>query len=714
MIFLSMSQGPPALSFEGELEKGWEGVCQGVVDKVVEKEDSCEIHLKAAVFQRKEDMNLYSLGKILIYSDIIEVYPGNKIMAGGMLKNFQKPNNPGEFDSHYYYKSKGFSARFTSREITIVSPDKNYIKWGLFFLRSRLSAVYDRWLPKDKAGILKAMFLGDKEDLDEDIKELYARNNLGHILAISGLHISIIGLGAYKLILKLFRHKRAAALGGMAFGLIYGLMTGFGISASRAVVMMLLSFLAVLAGRTYDLISALCLGGSLILLLHPLEIRNAGFLLSFGAVGGIGLVNPVLSGLFDWDKWEERISKKAAGCMKGLLASISVQLATIPIVLYFFYEYPLYGIVINLFVIPLLSLLAGLSIGAGLIGCIFLPAAGILAGGIYYILEFYEILCRGFSKLPYSLLTVGKPQISFLLFYYGILAAVLVLCRFVKKPFVLSGLVFLLFLPVRADNPGLIVSFLDVGQGDGIYMETKEGLHMLVDGGSSDRGKLGRYTLEPFLKSMGVNTLDYVFLSHLDSDHTSGIMELIEDNRGIYIGRLVLPKGVVKDEAYEELTALCQKKGIAVSYIKEGGILSLGPLSIRCISPLDNNGGEDRNENSMVLEVCYGNFSMLLTGDLGEGENSLWDRMGQERYTVLKAGHHGSKFSTSAEFLDRVNPDISVISCGEGNRYGHPHKEVLDRLAKAGCPFVLTQEAGAVAITTDGVDFDLDYFHETR
>lgn len=714
MIFLSMSQGPPALSFEEELNRGWDGVCQGVVDKVVEKEDSCEIHLKAAVFQRKEDKNTYSLGKILIYSDIIQVYPGNKIMARGMLKSFQKPNNPGEFNFHYYYKSKGFSSRFISREIKILSADKNYIKWGLFLLRSRLNTVYDRWLPKDKAGILKAMFLGDKGEVNEDVKELYTQNGIGHVLAVSGLHISIIGLGAYKLILKLLRHKRAAALGGMALGLIYGLMTGFGISASRAVIMMLISFLAVLVGRTYDLISALCLSGSLILLLHPLEIRNAGFLLSFGAVGGIGFVNPVLSGLFDWDRWEERISKKAAGFMKGFLAGISIQLATIPILLYFFYEYPLYGIAINLLVIPLLSLLAGVSIGAGIAGCIFMPAAGLLAGGIYYILEFYEILCQGFSRLPFAHVTAGRPQTSYMVFYYGILAAVLILCRFVKKPFVLSGLVFLLFIPLREENPGLIVSFLDVGQGDGIYMETKEGLHMLVDGGSSDRGKLGRYTLEPFLKSMGVNTLDYVFLSHLDSDHTSGIMELMEDDRGIYISRIVLPKGVVKDEAYEELIALCQKQGIAVRYIKEGGRLSLGPLSIRCISPPDNNNGEDRNENSMVLEVCYGKFSMLLTGDLGEGENSLWDRMEQQRYTVLKAGHHGSKFSTSAEFLDRVNPDISVISCGEGNRYGHPHKEVLDRLAKAGCPFVLTKEAGAVTITTDGADFNLDYFHKTR
>lgn len=579
---------------------------------------------------------------------------------------------------------------------------------------SKLEKVYDRWLPKEKAGLIKAMFLGNKGEADQDTRQLYQKNGIGHLLAISGLHVSMIGMGAYQLILVLFRHKRAAVFSGMALVMAYAVMTGFSISTNRAVVMLLLSFLAILAGRTYDLPSALGLSGSLILILHPLEIRNAGFLLSFGAVAGIGFVQPVLSGAMNFDKWETGIKKRGAVIVKGLLASLSVQLVTIPVLLNFFYEYPLYGIILNLIVVPLLSLLAALSAGAGAAGCLFMPAAGIFAGGIYYILEFYEKACQVFDGLPFHTLTKGKPQASYFVIYYSILAGVLLLCHFKKKPFILAGLLMLFLVPVRRAAPGFTVCFLDVGQGDGIYMETEEGFHILADAGSSDRSSLGRYTLEPFLKSRGVSELDYVFLSHLDSDHTSGILELIEEDRGILIGSVVLGRGVVMDEAYEHLQEICQRQKIPIKFIKEGDAISLGGLSLRSLHPPDLSDGNDRNENSLVLQAVYGSFTMLLTGDIGEMEKKLIDQMKAEPYTVLKAAHHGSSFSSSWEFLEKARPKLAVISCGEGNRYGHPGRDVLERLEVIGAKIILTKDMGAITITTNGEDLKLDYFHETR
>jgi len=206
------------------------------------------------------------------------------------------------------------------------------------------------------------------------------------------------------------------------------------------------------------------------------------------------------------------------------------------------------------------------------------------------------------------------------------------------------------------------------------------GKNCLIDGGSSDVSSVGAYRIEPYLLYCGIRNIDYAFVSHGDEDHISGIRELLQDQKlGIGIRTLVLPAEKYWDEKLKE-----QK------------------MSLRCIGP-EMVLSESGNAASMVLQAEYGNFSMLLTGDVeGAGEKQLVKsgRLGKCR--ILKAAHHGSKNSGTEEFLDAVEPQIVLISAGRGNRYGHPHEETLERLKSRNCQVYSTQQCGAVTIQSDG------------
>lgn len=262
---------------------------------------------------------------------------------------------------------------------------------------------------------------------------------------------------------------------------------------------------------------------------------------------------------------------------------------------------------------------------------------------------------------------------------------------------------------VEIGLPGRMkIVMADVGQGDGIYIKGPEGRRYFVDGGSSDISSVGKYRIEPFLLSQGVRTLDYVFISHGDTDHMSGIAEmLVNQQLGIQIQNLVLPTERVWDKELEELAALAAENGTRVVVMEAGNVLTEGQgdktLTLTCLAPSQGYQGESGNAASMVLDVSFGEFDMLMTGDLeGEGEENLLENSTLHQYDVLKTAHHGSKNSTSAEFLARVSPKVAWISAGSDNRYGHPHGETLERLLAVGSQIFCTAESGAVTLTTDG------------
>jgi competence protein ComEC len=636
---------------------------------------------------------------------IINYLVGNQITVSGTLQKFSVATNPGQFNEQLYYQIENIDFKMLADQIMV--SDSGYSRYHalLGLVKDKLIAIYDIMLEEKESGALIAMLLGEKYLLDEEIKQLYQENGISHVLAISGLHVSLIGMFVFELLKKLKFPITLATIFSIIFIYSYGVLTNFSVSTNRAVVMMIILLLSTLPGKTYDMLTAMALSALIILLQNPLQVLSAGFLLSYGAVIGIAIILPCLQSLYPTKNL----------LINSLFISLSAQITTLPQVVYFYYQFPLYGIITNLIILPLVTILTLTSILAGIIGAIYMPAGIFLIGGANYILKFYEWICRVGNRIPGNLVTAGKPsQLQLLLYLVIVTVFVLVATRYGKKysVLILSLAFFILILPRR--NVGLEITMLDVGQGEAIYIETESGTTYLIDGGSSDVKKLGMYRLSPFLRSKGTDRIDYAIITHSDNDHISGLKEMIEQEQ-IKITKLILPYIKVKDKAYIELEALARENNIALQYISFGDLLQDGSIRMLCLHPSIDYETSSANGYSTVLSISYGEFDMLLTGDLEkDGEELLIELLQNTEnqgefvfdpaidYDILKVAHHGSKNSTYKEFLDLIRPELSIISCGKDNSYGHPHQELLDRLKSVGSDVRTTSEGGAVTIRTDG------------
>ncbi|HKL80326.1 MAG TPA: DNA internalization-related competence protein ComEC/Rec2 [Mobilitalea sp.] len=697
----------------------------------------------------------YPVENMIIYcSDSQNYLVGNKVTVSGTIQKFSPAANPGQFNEQMYYKIQNISYKMKADEIKII--DSRYSKYHLFLnkIKQKLLKVYDTILPDKESGALIAMLLGEKYLLEEDIKNLYQENGISHILAISGLHVSLIGASIYAILRRLKTGLLPATILSILFIYSYGVLTNFSVSTNRAVVMFIIMLLAKIFGKTYDMLSALSLCALLILLQNPLQFFSAGFLLSFGAVLGITILLPCIRGVFTIRN----------PMVDGILISISAQIMTLPMILRFFFQLPLYSVFINLLILPTMTLLVLSSLMAGIVGVFSLKAGVFLIGGANYLLKLYEWLCKLGSKLPGNLYTTGKPEeIRIIIFIMFLALFIWGATKYRKKPILLVLVTAVLILVLPKANHGLTITMLEVGQGEAIFMKNETGTTYLIDGGSLDIKQVGTYRLQPFLLSQGVDRIDYAIITHADWDHISGLTELIQGKK-IEICNLVLPDIEISlpvttvdklEKSYLELKELAKACGVRVLYISGGDLIEEGKLQIHCLHPAKGYRYTSANSYSTVLSISYGKFDMLATGDIevdGERlliewlmneEESTQEQMAEKKhmaekeisseqmvekrqidvkgisdkriaekkitaeevatdYDVLKVAHHGSKYSTMENFLEIIRPEYALISCGEDNIYGHPHTELIERLYGIGSRIMLTYSSGAITIKTDG------------
>ena len=673
--------------------------------------DAKEIKFQGEIYkkEKKADQPIYYLRDVILWDQKEQIacssvilYPGSDDEIIGSIyigkartEAFRQARNDGNFDEKAYYESSGIVAKLKETEkIKSILP-RFCLRQILYDLREGMARSYEKWLPGEESGVMKTLALGERDGLDAEVKSLYQMAGLSHILAISGLHISVVGMAIYNFL-------RRRGIGFLAAGILagslvisYGILCGMGSSTKRAIFMYGIYLLANVLGEVYDSGNALMLAGIFLVVQNPLCMKNTGVIFSFMAVlGVISFASPLVE-----------VVKGKGKAVDAFAFSLGVQVFTLPLVARFYYEIPLYSVFLNMLLLPLLGILLGCGLIGGLLGFFWQGLAKKILTICHVILYFYEWTADLTLRLPGARQIVGAPAWGRIFFYYGFLYLGLFLLK--KKTgrkkekkekkarrrygqTLLCGLfgLVLLFCPKKAQDQMVM---LDVGQGDGIYLQSGAGDHFFIDGGSTDVSKVGTYRILPFLKYHGIRKIDYWFVSHTDLDHINGVQECLES--GYEIEHLVFAKaqkeGLEDEDAMEQLIRTAKKQGSQILYMDVGDRLVSGDLSLQCVGPTEKIARDfagDGNAMSLCLLLTCGDFHGLFTGDIAmEQEAPLVAEVGSvlgENVTLdfLKVAHHGSKYSSGEDFLDALAPETALISCGKNNSYGHPGKETLERL----------------------------------
>lgn len=758
------------------LEEGQSVRLAGKINRVEEKTNCFYYYLTDCSVEQSD--HLMPCNDVLAYVSSDDYSVGQILILQGTISLFDEATNEGQFDSRAFYRSQKIDFGVWVDSVERVEGKSDRFRVWLSRVRVELGIPLSRYADDD--GVLSAMLLGDKTSLDSEIRSLYQKSGIAHVLAISGLHISLLGMALYRLL----RHRCGltylwAGIVAASFLVAYTLMTGNAVSARRATGMLIVYLVADLLGRSYDMLSALSLIVILLLWENPFLVTNSGFQFSVAAVVGIGVGQGVLvprvgswkvvygrrkkqddvvrcdaakcdvakrdaakcdaakcdaerirmQNLVDWMK--RRMDK----CLPGMMISLSIQFFTLPLVAYYYYEIPVYAILLNIPVLALIPYVLGLAVFGSLTGQIaFLqPLSFALCRVCGWVLHGYRWLCDASLLLPGARMITGKPSEVRVVVYYGLLGAFyyVLWCGMKKKQRQMCtkgaqaekqewirswfgfglGLVLVLlltFLFVRG-KPEFELDILDVGQGDAIYLCASDGTNFMIDGGSTDVKKVGTYRILPFLKAKAIRKVDYWFVSHTDEDHISGLVEVMES--GYAVGTLVLAEAQKEDEKAHRLAELAQKNGIRVCYMKAGDVLGTRKedvvnernraetFRIECLYPTNNNDSEDVNDRCLVLYYEDENFSAFFGGDISSEVEEQLVSAGKCRQTdVLKASHHGSKYSNSDVLLHALHPRLTIASAGKKNRYGHPSPEAIARVSESGSAFYSTIDYGRIRV----------------
>lgn len=668
--------------------------CSGTVERIQRTTSGKETITLSGIKQnsiKSEKSN--SLRKILLYEKSEEtlfskIQIGNEIQVTGEAESFEQAGNPGQFDAFSYYEAMQIDARMFVTKIQIQKDSYNVINQKLYEWRSKAMQQMTLVMGERDAGLLGAMILGDKSQLDSEIKELYQQTGVAHMLAISGLHISLLGMVLFDWLRKHLLPMKTAAIVSFVVLLLYGQFTGFPVATSRAVWMLSIRLVARYIGKPYDGLTALSISGSAILLQNPLQLFQCGFVLSFVAAGGI-------LGYQEMTKKHQKLMKE---WQKTVISSLWTFFLTLPVMFWYFYEVCPYAVVANLILLPFLSAVLGIGI-LGCVLCFVSPSAGgfILASD-HWLLAFYEFVCKKIQLLPGNQWVVGRPEIWKILVYYMALVLTLYLWTAYKEKMksVFSMAVLCVILGSFRPTFEFMYIQMDVGQGDCACLFQKEKTY-LIDGGSTSEKEIGKYRIAKMLKYYGRNKIDVAFVTHGDEDHVNGIEELAERQKteGIQIRKIMVPDLQEKEEGLQTFIDKVRKNRVPVDFLGKGQQLVSGKLQMKCLHPSRNYSWEDANDCSLVFDLTYETLSILTTGDLGRhGEETVI--LPKKGYDILKVGHHGSKNSSMESFLQKCQPQYGFISAGANNRYGHPAKETLARLEEISCQTLNTAQKGAL------------------
>jgi len=629
-----------------------------------------------------ESITMPSLG------DIIELCGEVKIPSG--------PMNTGSFDYARYLKTEKIFFNFEANllKCSIINHCDRFMH-KIENFRIKCSTFISNTFPDDVAGVLNAFVIGDKSFLDEDVSVAFTKSGLSHILAVSGLHVSVF-ISAVVFFLKRMRlSKRKQLLISVVCTIVFVIFTGASPSSVRAGMMATFALIAKLVYRKADSLTTLSVAAAVLSLFNPLIIYDAGYMLSFSSTAGIILFYQTISSATS--KVYTRLNNRnifrslLSWLSDGFAVGLSAQIFTVPLLIYLFNSFSLVSIVATMVVSPFLPfiLIGGLLfIGISFISVKFAATASCL---LLYPTRAMLLVAEFFSQFGFSQVLYGQLTLFVILTYLLTVLTIIFLIRKKKTAYIVT-VISLCMLSILglfnyfAHFKLASVSFLNVGQGDCALFKAPGNCDVLIDaGGYSQNKSTGEYIISPYLLKNGVTDVEYLFLSHIDLDHTVGISGLVKTHK---IKKIIIPYGQQYGENFAGLADIASEHGTDILFFTRGDVLKVNDeITITALSPDSEQFkySDKENDTGLVLRLDYGESSFLFCGDISETiENHLLNNsFGIKETDVLKVAHHGSKYSTCQKFTDAIKPKFAFISAGKNN-YGHPNFDIVDRLQKTG------------------------------
>ncbi|MFC1559625.1 DNA internalization-related competence protein ComEC/Rec2 [Candidatus Margulisiibacteriota bacterium] len=662
-------------------------------------------------------------GKVKIYLNggSQGVAYGCNIKVKGILSKITSTGNFGLLSYTELMEDRGVYAQFRGRtqSLKVLGGNSgNPVKKLTIAIKNKLFASLRKTLKEPYSSLLGSIIFGSKvSPLPDDIKENFRNAGVVHLLVVSGLHMSIL-LGVTASLLKgagLSSRIRAVLVS--VFNFMFVVMVGAGPSVIRAGIMGEVALLTNIFQRENEFYNTLAFSGLILLIMNPLNIFAVGFQLSFMATWALFYVAPA---------FEEKLKGKMPPFFANLISiAIAPALATSPIILYNFGQVSFVSIFANMSIIPWIQVIVVLGFFSVLAGAVFLPISMIINNFLLLLLMVLNSIVYFYSHLPFACRFFVPPALPMIVGYYIIVGWGVEMLKgkvkFKLNKFriafaVLAALSVLVWTFAASASSGspplkneLAITIIDVGQGDSILIESPSGKTMLIDGGGRHQAKgakesIGKKIVIPYIHKRGINELDVVVLTHPHDDHVGGLASVIE---AVPV-KMVIDSGRPHTSySYLKFLKLIDKKGIAYKLGRRGQTIDLGGgvkgFILYPTNSIVKSQETDLNDVSIVIKLVYKDFSMLFTGDMEHGgEKFLLKHRARLKSEVLKAGHHGSRTSTTYKFLKAVDPKYAIISVGLKNKFGHPSKEIIDRLKKAKVKIYRTDEDGAVLIRTDG------------
>ncbi|MFP4458760.1 MAG: DNA internalization-related competence protein ComEC/Rec2 [Candidatus Zixiibacteriota bacterium] len=651
-------------------------------------------------------MTYYYGDKKLEYGDVIRIE--TDLPIPGQATNFYAfdyrdyLNRNGIFRVAYVYEHK-----LEKLDLSGGSPLYEYI---IYPVRNHIEYVVSNTLKGDIAGFLEGILLGGGKKMAQNTHDKFVEVGVVHILAVSGLHVGILALLFYTIFSTLFHLSRKwTTIFTIIVLILYVILTRMRPSVMRATLMISIVLSGQIFGRKPRLMNSMGIAAIFLLAINPSQILDLGFQLSFGATFGIVYLYPRLMEMLP-EKWQNNNSFIAKYGLQAALVSVCAQLGTFPIITMNFHRVPLLSIFANLIVVPTIAFAVPIGILTVFTGLFSIGLARIFAAANWVILKFIMVVVDFFAQ--FELANVAFPHFGF---WFVILFYIVLITGVNAKRSKLALKIFLILLisitTVFASynfiikKPELWIVFLDVGQGDSIYIKYPNGRTMLIDAGFP---KSYDYVIEPFIMAQGRKSVDEILVTHAHYDHFGGFVPFYEK---MYSEEFLATFSKRKGMLYNKLLENVSNMSVRLDTIRAGDTLTdIYPVRGKFLWPdstvIDSDGNTDihANDVSTVLLIKYGDAEIMLSGDAEEHvEHLLFERYGDSlKCDIYKAAHHGSKTSNTAEFVRALSPDLAVVCVGEKNKFNHPAPSTMQRLDSLGCLLYRTDKDGAVWVKTDG------------